>query len=76
MARSPTTEDRDQRPLARQIQEDDDVIELEPGHATSRTDTGSGITNVLNDDITHQPGFSNPRIPAAQPLKPPFKQDS
>ena len=70
MARSPTTEERDQRSLARQLQEDDDVIVLEQGHATSRTDTGSGITNCLNEDITPQLGFSNPRIPAATPLKP------
>ena len=52
---------RDRRSLRRQIEEDDDAIELSD---TEYEDHGSGITTFLNDQPG--PGFSRKRIPAAQ----------
>ena len=51
----------DRRSLRRQIEEDDDAIELSD---TEYEDHGSGITTFLNDQPG--PGFSRKRIPAAQ----------
>ena len=68
MARDATSPSgRDTRSVARQLEEDDDVIVLNPGRATG-ADHGGGVTNFLNDDVGL--GLSDASIPAAQPINP------
>ena len=49
MARGVGSTDRDRRPLKEQLEQDDDVIVLEPGSATKQ-DHGSGVTNFLDSN--------------------------
>ena len=71
MARGPRSQDdRDTRPLGRQIEEDDDVIYLDHGRGAGQ-DVGGGVTNFLIADDEPGPGLSrNSNIPAAQPQNP------
>ena len=53
---------RDRRSLRQQLAEDDDAIML----SESDKDVGAGITRYLASE-SEDPGFSQERIPAAQP---------
>ena len=61
-------DDRDTRPLARQLEEDD-VIYLDQGRVAA-TNGGGGVTNFLIADDEPGPGLSRTSIPVAQPQNP------
>ena len=68
MARHVASEEGDRRSLKEQLEQDDDVIVLEPGSA-AKQDFGAGVTDCLDHNSDElEVGFSK-SIPAEQPDK-------